>query len=149
MERIVIDSSNIKEYELVDKNGTSLGVIALDTTDIAIADRADKAYEKIKGILQEFSDDADMGKLAEVDTKLRQEVNNIFNSDVCTAAFGKQHCMNVKNGKTLIERFMDAILPVIQKEIKRESNMIQNRVNKYTAPYQKNGNYGQKRRKKR
>lgn len=48
MQRIVFDNENKKSYEIADSKGNVRGVIYVETTDLDIFTRAEKAAENIK-----------------------------------------------------------------------------------------------------
>ncbi len=60
------------------------------------------------------------------------QINYIFDSDVAKIAFGNQSRVSTVKGKFLFERFMDAVGPYIEKEIKVEQAASQKRIEKYT-----------------
>lgn len=144
MERIVIDTSTKKEYELVDAKGNQIGVIEVDLTDLNIMTRADEACKNVDRILKEFAVESKQEDIPVVDAEIREQINYIFGENICDIAFKDVHCLSLKNGKTLAERFLNGIIPVMKRDIENEAAKVQTRkvnpaVHQYTAPYQRRG----------
>ncbi len=145
MEQIKIDS-NVKKYQIVDENDTELGVIQIDTTDFAFFTRVKSAEKSIKEKLQQFKDiiaaeniefDNKLDEIAKLDLEIKSEINYMFGSDVSSVVFGCKNCLSIGSGELFLERFMDAILPVIKQDIKRERTVSEARIAKYTGEYVK------------
>lgn len=147
MEKIVIQSGK-KVYQIVDERDRELGVIEIDPADVGIVKRAEDAKQRImaqidvmKGIDPKAKDFAD--KVAGIDKEIKAALNDMFAYDVSSVVFGDTHALSTHNGVTLIERFLDAVTPVIEKNFDRESAAMTKRMSQYTNQYRNN------RRKKR
>ena len=147
MEKIVIQSGK-KVYQIVDERDRELGVIEIDPADVGIVKRAEDAKQRImaqidvmKGIDPKAKDFAD--KVAGIDEEIKAALNDMFAYDVSSVVFGDTHALSTHNGVTLIERFLDAVTPVIEKNFDKESAAMTKRMSQYTNQYRNN------RRKKR
>ncbi len=148
MEKIVIQSGK-KVYQIVDERDKELGVIEIDPADIGIVKRAEDTKKRIMaqidimhGIDPKAKDFGD--KIAQVDVAIKTAMNDMFNYDISSVVFGKTHALSTHNGVTFVERFLDAVTPVIEQIFDSESVAITNRAAKYTKQYHNNN-----RRKKR
>lgn len=129
--------SNVKKYSL---NGDENCVISVNTTDYAILDRIKKATKNIEKLAAEYqekkinNDDEANELFVETDREIRNQINYIFNSDVCTMAFGNTNCFSLCNdGSALFENFINAIVPVIKSDIEAAQEKQNKRIEKYTS----------------
>lgn len=143
MEKILIISGK-KRYRIVDEYDNELGVIVIDPKDINILKRMKIAKDKILAYIDEAStiagiedDDVAIEKITAIDDEIKQTVNGLFNYDVSAVFFGETSCLSTSNGITFIERFLDAIIPVLEKEFGKEMDASSKRINKYTEQYHK------------
>lgn len=143
MEKLKIDSG-LKSYEIEDENGRKLGVITIDPKDMNLLARCQTAEKKITELIEKASHIADsedieqkevIEKITEIDTEIKKELDYAFDSEVSFVVFGNRHCMNTNRGKTFVERFLDMMLPVIEKETKQERDASNARIKKYTEQY--------------
>lgn len=70
--------------------------------------------------------------IKDINNVINEQMNYIFNADVAQVVFGKQSPISTIKGKYLFERFLDAVAPYMEKEIKAEQEASQKRINKYT-----------------
>lgn len=133
--------SNVKKYSL---NGDENCVISVNTTDYAIIDRIKKATKNIEKLAAEYqekkinNDDEANELFVETDKEIRNQINYIFNSDVCTMAFGNTNCFSLcDDGSALFENFISAIIPVIRADIEAAQEKQSKRIEKYTSQAKK------------
>lgn len=133
--------SNVKKYSL---NGDENCVISVNTTDYAILDRIKKATKNIEKLADEYqekkinNDDEANELFVETDKEIRNQINYIFNSDVCTMAFGNTNCFSLcDDGSALFENFINAIVPVIKSDIEAAQEKQNKRIEKYTSQAKK------------
>lgn len=143
MERITVKNTK-KQYMVVDQFNNELGVIEIDPTDSNMAKRAETAKQNILGYIDEASKiadaemkDAAIDKITDIDNKIKEEINTLFNYDVSSVVFGVTHCLSTSNGVTFVENFLEAIAPIIEKEFEAEQQASSKRVSKYTERYHK------------
>lgn len=142
MQNINFDTG-IKEYSI---NGDESKIIRFSTTDYGIIDRIKTAMQAISALEKKYktaeqtdaTDDAVNDMLVSVDKAIRDQINYIFDSDVCTMAFGNTNCLSdTKSGDPLFANFLNAIVPLIKKDM---SSAVQNQgklINKYTSKVHK------------
>lgn len=139
MQSIDFNSGNYKEYAI---NGDENRVIRINVSDVGIITRIQDAMSKVDNIAEEVSErekNEDRTQLLkEYDQRAREMVNDIFGSDVCTAALGSVNVFSVaSNGKPVLVNFLEALVVVVQ-EIKSAQTAAQikleEKVEKYIAP---------------
>lgn len=143
MERIKVQSTK-KQYQVVDQYDNELGVVLIDTSDTNMAKRAAVAKENILAYINEATKVVDnedeksaIDRITEIDNKIKEEVNKLFNYDVSSVVFGATNCLSTSGGVTFVENFLSAITPIIEKEFEQEYKAASARVNKYTERYHK------------
>lgn len=136
----LIFDEGFKEFNI---NGDPNRVIRFNPTDISIIERAQKVKKEIGEEVKrldklEINDDEAVAKaVEEVNKIIKEKINYIFGSDVSETVFGVQSPLASANGITLVERFIAAAIPVIQKEIEDEDKKSKARMSKYTERYHK------------
>lgn len=135
--------TNVKRYSLNDDESC---VISINTTDYAILDRIKKATKNIERLTEEYqekkidndNDDEANALFVETDKEIRKQINYIFNSDVCTMAFGNTNCFSLcDDGSALFENFINAVVPVIKSDIEAAQEKQNKRIEKYTSQAKK------------
>ena len=132
-------------YKVYDINGDPDRVIKVSTTDYSIITRFQEAEFKIKEKVKDYNNinikpdgtadtDAEeaIAAIADLTSFIEEQINYIFNSDISGIVFNGQSCLSTFKGVPLYERFLDAIIPVIEKDLKAEVKESQKRVQKYT-----------------
>ena len=122
MQSIDFNSGNYKEYAI---NGDENRVIRINVSDVGIITRIQDAMSNADNIAEEVSErekNEDRTQLLkEYDQRVREMVNDIFGSDVCTAALGSVNVFSVaSNGKPVLVNFLEALLAVVVQEIKSD-----------------------------
>lgn len=132
-----------KEFNI---NGDESRVIRFNPADYGLLERFSTAKKKILEAVTELEKDItidpsgeasdELEGAAELIRKVRELINNqidyIFNAEVSHAAFGNQSPISTVKGKFLFERFLEAVMPAVEKEIKSEQVASQKRIDKYT-----------------
>jgi hypothetical protein len=112
-------------------------VIRVNVTDFNILDRYNKAQADMQALIADLqtNKDATPEEIASYDKRIRENINFIFGSDVCTAAFGTANCMSVvSNGSMLFESFLNALMPQVQEDMGINLEAAKKRTDKYIAP---------------
>lgn len=133
-------------YKTYDINGDPDRVIKVSTTDYGIINRFKEAEKNIKEKMKSYEHinikpdgtaetDADeaIEAIGDLTKFIEEQINYIFNSDIAGIVFNGQSCLSTVKGVPLYERFIDAIIPEIEKDLKDETKASQKRVNKYTS----------------
>lgn len=133
-------------YKTYDINNDESRTIRINVTDFNLLSRRDEALPKIEAIGREMSSEKDTApeKMSEYDRRLREQINYIFGSDVCTPAFGTAHCMSiVGDGRMLFEGFVEALMAQVEKDmgvrmsgfkIKLNNSVNTDKTDKYIKP---------------
>lgn len=140
MKNINIDDGR----EAITINGDPNRTIYVQASDFNIKVRARQAQKNIGDLLEKLNaqnpetDEAFVDVLEEVDTKIREQINFIFNSDVSQTVFGAcSPLMSLKSGKSYVEAFLDAILPELERIAKKAAEASEKRIAKHTRKYAK------------
>ena len=141
MEKISFNNG-YKEYKINDDENA---VIRINTTDMKIIDRANEAKKNFNEIMKKYEDienqnlpdDKVFSLVSECDRDIREQINYIFGSDVCTAAFGNANCISPCGGQPLFMNFINAIIPLIEKDIAKEQKLSAKKIEKYTSQAKK------------
>lgn len=138
MQTINFNEGKYKEFAV---NGDESRIIKINTGDYGIIERLRKAMHRIEDFQSELegSDKKGIDIFAEMDSKAREIINEAFNSDVCTAAFGETNCFSEdERHRPIIINFLEAFLPVLQNEIKStvqaQAIHIEKKTDKYIKP---------------
>ncbi len=140
MSRLTLNTG-VKNYEIEDENGKLLGTISIYPRDFNIGKRAKEVQRKIAEYIdaaeQIASDNEDnaIDRITEIDDKIKEQLNYLFNSDVSSTVFKELHCLNVvaDGGKYFIESFLDMIIPVINEELDKAAEASKKQADKYTS----------------
>lgn len=132
-----------KEFSI---NNDPNRVIRFNPSDFSIIERIKTAYDEIDKATKidddiELKSDGtpveELGKAAEIvkgiNDTIKNQIDYIFNSTVSDMVFGKQSPLSMVKGVPLWERFLNVIIPVIQKEVKAEQEASRKRISKYTS----------------
>ena len=135
-----------KEYEI---NGDSERVIRVDTADYGLIERFKKAEKHINDELKKYEnikikadgsadtdDETAAQMIADLGEFIKNEINYIFNADVSEIVFGNASPLSTRKGVPLYERFVNAVLPVIEADLKAEAKASEKRVSQYTKQAQ-------------
>ena len=123
--------SGYKTYAI---NGDESCVIRINTTDFNLPKRIQDANESINAVIKEYEGKNAAEDIAGFDAKVRNIINEVFGSDICTPAFGAANLFSItSNGNYIFENFLGALLPVIQADIEEATKAAQVRpeVQKY------------------
>lgn len=112
-------------------------VIWINLSDINILTRVDDAYKNINKFMEKIKEtepkdvDKTIKVLKDADKYIREQVNYIFDYDVSDAVFGKTFATADVGGKPYIQAFFEAIAPVIENKVKKQTA----KISKYTDKY--------------
>lgn len=140
MKNINIDDGR----EAITINGDPNRTIYVQASDFNIKVRARQAQKNIGDLLEEINkvspenEEAFTDVLEDIDKKVREQINFIFNSDVSEPVFGAcSPLMSLKSGKSYVEAFLDAIIPELEKIAKKAAEASEKRILKHTGKYVK------------
>lgn len=122
-----------KEYDI---GGNKNKIIRFVPSDFNLPNRIDQSMKAIEQIAEKYRD-ANKGnnsaaEMAACDTAIREQINYIFDSDVCSVAFGNTNCASMAGGSPIYANFLNAIIPEIEKCIDEEKKKSEKNIAKYT-----------------
>jgi len=121
-------------------------VIRFDPTDFAIIERFNNAMKNIEKATENLENDVNIDSkgeplseleeaaeaVAKVNKLIKDQIDYIFDSPVSGMVFGNKSPLALVKGVPLFERFIMAAKEVIEKEVKKEMEASQKRIEKYT-----------------
>lgn len=116
MKQIQFDSG-IREYGI---NGDDSRVIRIMISDMNLGKRIADLESRVSELADKYRavQDPDAEQLAALDRDVRSIINEAFNSDICTPAFGATNCCSpVAGGKMLFEGFLAALTEQVKADI--------------------------------
>jgi len=126
-------------------DGDESRVIEIDTGDTGIVTRwaeIEPWFKELQNRLEIFtaeaveSDSAVLGEMATLDKDLREKLNILFDSDVCTPIVGeKGSLIRSVDGVPIFYTIIETLIPLYEQDIKVEAAKAQKRVEKHTAKY--------------
>ena len=128
-------------------DGDESKVIELDTGDTGILARwnsMQKWFEDVQKRMDEFQkisseDDVDLEKVstefAVLSDEVRDHMNELFDSDVCTPIVGNGSMLRTVNGEPLFLVTLEALVPLYEADIKTEMQKTSKRIAKHTSKY--------------
>lgn len=129
-------------YKTYAVNGDERNVVRINVADLGIKARMKEMYARIGALESEYRnvDEPTAEHYAEVDKKIKAEINYAIGTDVCTPAFGLLNCLTIlpDSGKSVAQSFLEALTPIIQKDVDEYVEKIKkfdkNKMNKYLEP---------------
>lgn len=136
MQSINFDN-NFKTFCL---NEDENNVIRINTSDFGIFERLEEVKKDLENLQKEAKqiesseneDGLQCAHFGEIDNKIREKINYVFGSDVATPAFGTARCFSFCNGAPMFENFLNAVIPIIEKDMAIEIDKMQANIGKYT-----------------
>jgi len=121
-------------------------VIRFDPADFGIIERFNNALKNIEKATETIKNDIDINPqgeplseleeaaeaVAKVNKLIKDQIDYIFDSPVSDMVFGNKSPLALVKGVPLFERFIMAAKEVIEKEVKKEMEASQKRIEKYT-----------------
>ena len=126
METLKFDEG-FREYDI---NGDKSRIVRF-RVDPNLKERVEKAMADIEQLRAKYGN-MKGDDLYKAGVEFREIINTAFDSDICTPAFGNASPFAiVSGGKMLYEAFLEALLPVLEKEFKAVQSEIRPEVQKY------------------
>lgn len=149
MNAIRIDNG-VREYPITDENDNVLTTVSLNPTDMNFAESVLNALENIGTMYTEYQDEAEriskmenekeagvkmfeLGRSA--DSKIRAELNGLFEKDICTPILGKMSCLTRADGFPVWANIIFGFVDLIDEKIVEEKKKENPRIEKYTKKY--------------
>lgn len=115
-----MQSINFDEgYKTYAINGDESRVIKVQVTDLNLPKRAQDAMAELQACYDKY-DNITADDLVTLDKEFREVINKVFNSDICTTAFGEANIASpLDNGEPLCVHFFKAFMPILEEEISK------------------------------
>lgn len=132
--------SGLNEYTL---NGKV--TVYFNPTDTRFAERLytvfealDKKQEQYKREIEQIGDKKEVFDIANArDAEMREMLNGIFETDVCTPLFGNMNVYALADGLPVWANLMFALMDKMETEFAAEQKRMNPRIEKYTKKYHK------------
>ena len=86
--------------------------------DPNIITRISTAISGISEIQERIGSGSTEETVSAADTEIRSLLNSAFGADICTPAFGTANPLTPVNGRTLLESFIEAFIPMLEEDIR-------------------------------
>lgn len=123
-------SINGDENRVIRFNPKDLGILTIMESTLSDFNELDKK-------LKESNEDNLIDTFKDVELSIKEKMNFIFNSDVHDTIFNGQSPLALVKGEFLFMRVINAIIPIIEKEIEAEQKASEKKMAKYTEKYHK------------
>jgi TPP-dependent indolepyruvate ferredoxin oxidoreductase alpha subunit len=149
---IEIDTGTIS-FNLRDKTTQELyGTISFNPTDFNILKRFEEARKNILEAQKEFHDNdvelkndgtpVDAGSeiiqtVEKLNDLICDQIDYVFDAKISKTIFGNKSPLALIKGNLFFENFMNAVQPIIEKEINKQMAETEKKTSKYTSKYNK------------
>lgn len=149
MNAIRIDTG-VQEYQITDEHNNVLTSVTLNPTDMNFADTILTTLEKIGTMYTEYQAEAEkiskmedeqeagvrmfeLGRSA--DGRIRDELNGLFEKDICTPILGKMSSLTRADGFPIWANIIFGFIDLLDEKIVEEKKKENPRIEKYTKKY--------------
>lgn len=129
----------VKEFEI---NGKA--TIAFSPTDMDFIERVYNALDNMDKKQEAYKAEVDKAQNREVfdvarkmDAEAREEINALFDFDVCSPVFGRMNLYSLADGFPVWANFLLALVEQLEGEFAAEKKKMNPRIKKYTEKYAK------------
>lgn len=129
-------NDGIKEYCFADDENA---IIRINTRDINLLVRMEEGKKQLKEFanslknVENETDDVIFNKLDELDKKVKETIDWIFDSEVSKTAFGNTSSVTIIDGEPRFVTFTNALIPVVEKEIEKEHEEANGKIESYVT----------------
>jgi len=134
-------STGVEEVE-IKRNGEKVGIVRFSLSDPALLVRLRNVSAEAERIqresrLAELKDDLDaaLTEAQRVDGEIRKALDACFLAPVSEIAFGESFSFTTFEGKTLVEQFLEGVIPHVERCFKAEMKAAEARQKKYLEKY--------------
>ncbi|MCI8955625.1 MAG: hypothetical protein HFG29_01400 [Eubacterium sp.] len=126
-----------KEFSI---NGDEKRVIRFNPKDFGILTRMQSTlsdFSELEKKLKESNEENFVEALRDAEKTIYEKMDEVFNADVHDIIFNHQSPIALVGGEFLFMRVINAIIPIMEKEINEERKESEKRMAKYTENYAK------------
>lgn len=126
-----------KEFAI---NNDENRVIRFNPKDFGILTRMEDTlsdFEALEKKLKDGNEEEFTNNLREAEKVVHEKIDSIFNANVHDIIFNHQSPISLVGGEFLFIRVIEALVPIVEKEVKYEMQKSEKRMSKYTEKYKK------------
>lgn len=126
-----------KEFAI---NNDENRVIRFNPKDFGILTRMEDTlsdFEALEKKLKDGNEEEFTNNLREAEKVVYEKIDSIFNANVHDIIFNHQSPISLVGGEFLFMRVIEALVPIVEKEVKYEMQKSEKRMSKYTEKYKK------------
>ena len=126
-----------KEFAI---NNDENRVIRFNPKDFGILTRMEDTlsdFEALEKKLKDGNEEEFTNNLREAEKVVHEKIDSIFNANVHDIIFNHQSPISLVGGEFLFMRVIEALIPIVEKEVKYEMQKPEKRMSKYTQKYKK------------
>ena len=126
-----------KEFAI---NNDENRVIRFNPKDFGILTRMEDTlsdFEALEKKLKDGNEEEFTNNLREAEKVVHEKIDSIFNANVHDIIFNHQSPISLVGGEFLFMRVIEALIPIVEKEVKYEMQKSEKRMSKYTEKYNK------------
>ena len=126
-----------KEFAI---NNDENRVIRFNPKDFGILTRMEDTlsdFEALEKKLKDGNEEEFTNNLREAEKVVHEKIDSIFNANVHDIIFNHQSPISLVGGEFLFMRVIEALIPIVEKEVKYEMQKSEKRMSKYTEKYKK------------
>lgn len=126
-----------KEFAI---NNDENRVIRFNPKDFGILTRMEDTlsdFEALEKKLKDGNEEEFTNNLREAEKVVHEKIDSIFNANVHDIIFNHQSPISLVGGEFLFMRVIEALVPIVEKEVKYEMQESEKRMSKYTEKYKK------------
>ena len=115
-------------------------VIRFNPKDFGILTRMEDTlsdFEALEKKLKDGNEEEFTNNLREAEKVVHEKIDSIFNANVHDIIFNHQSPISLVGGEFLFMRVIEALVPIVEKEVKYEMQKSEKRMSKYTEKYKK------------
>ncbi len=127
MEHIKFETG-VREYII---NNDKNCVIRFSPTDIGLTFRIKETIKKIDEIMKNTGESPE--ERVRADKDVRSLIDYLFDAKISDKIFGTTNCLSYSGGQMIVINFLEAVLPVVQKEAKEQIRLANERIKKYVS----------------
>ena len=126
-------------------DGDNDRILYLDTSDFSLLGRIEKTMPKLQELIKDaFSqrakeedenDEADQALLETIDTKMRELLDYIFDSNVSAVCAPSGYMFDLFNGELRFEHILQTLTKLYEANIEREYRLLSRKISSYTSKY--------------
>lgn len=119
--------------------------VSFNDTDAAFVEKLYNVFENLDAKQERYRNRAErtadkkelFAVMRDMDREIKDDINNLFEKDVCSPLFGDMNVFALADGLPLWANLMLAIMEQVDSAFAREQNATNPRVQKYTAKWQR------------